>query len=247
MAFMVTRPFGNQYNPPIVDSPVVLSWDPVTDIPGIIGYVVLVSAYLPTELGGTFNDRISNRYLEVTGTSVSTEIPTNWMGSWTVYAVKTFDKGGFFSPQAFASGDDTNQKFKVGAAAIKPTTPTNQKPGTTTSPGTKTATATVSFSWNSVSNATKYIVTIYEGSTTVQNISVTTNSYTTALPVNKTYRWNVAAGNSAGNSAATSDLYFNTPNVVGDAVTPPPVITDTSLVGRRKAEKALFLSNGIPK
>ena len=94
-----------------------------------------------------------------------------------------------------------------------PATPTSPTPGTTSSPGPVQASSTVTLSWGASTGATYYdlgVVDVATG-TFVVNTTTTSTSYTATLTAGKTYKWNVAAGNSAGESAFTTVLYFQTP------------------------------------
>ena len=112
----------------------------------------------------------------------------------------------------FDSGQD-GWVATTGFAAIKPATPTSPSPGTTSSPGPTQASTTVTLSWGASTGTTFYdlgVVDVATGSFVV-NTTTTSTSYTATLTAGKTYKWNVAAGDSAGESTFTTVLYFQTP------------------------------------
>jgi hypothetical protein len=106
---------------------------------------------------------------------------------------------------------------------VAPATPTSPSPGTTSSPGPTQSSSTVTLSWNASSGATYYEVGVRDIATNTLVVDTTTTSasYTASLTAGKAYRWNVAAGNTAGLSAYTTQLYFQTPATVPN----PPVLS----------------------
>jgi hypothetical protein len=73
----------------------------------------------------------------------------------------------------------------------------------------------VTLSWSASPGATSYGVAVRDvvTNTLVVDTTTTSTSYTaTNLEAGKTYRWNVAALSSAGSSAYTVPLYFQTPS-----------------------------------
>jgi len=103
--------------------------------------------------------------------------------------------------------------FQTPAAVVIPPTPTSPSPGTTSSPGPTMASSTVTFSWVGSSGATYYDLGVRDIATgnLVVNTTTTATSYTATLPAADQLKWNVAAGNSAGESAFTAVQYFQTP------------------------------------
>ena len=103
--------------------------------------------------------------------------------------------------------------FQTPAAVVIPPTPTSPSPGTTSSPGPTMASSTVTFSWVGSSGATYYDLGVRDIATgnLVVNTTTTATSYTATLPAADQLKWNVAAGNSAGESAFTTVQYFQTP------------------------------------
>src|SRR5205085_449099 len=105
--------------------------------------------------------------------------------------------------------------FTTPSATAIPPTPTNPSPGTTTSPGPTTASTTVTMSWSASSGATSYGIGVRDMTTNTLVVDTFTSStsYTASnLTAGRTYRWNVAATNSAGTSAYTTPVYFTTPS-----------------------------------
>ncbi len=100
----------------------------------------------------------------------------------------------------------------------KPNPPTSLSPGSTSAPGPIISTLTPTLSWQSVSNADYYnlSVSIYPyGSSNIifYNQQVYGNSITIPsgkLEEGQKYRWNIRAYNSAGYSDYSSDYYFQT-------------------------------------
>jgi len=103
--------------------------------------------------------------------------------------------------------------FQTPSDVAIPSKPTGTDPGTTSSPGPTLSSRTVTLDWGSVSGATYYEVGVTDMATEdlVVDDQTSSSSYTTTLDAGKTYRWNVAAGNSAGLSGYTERLYFQTP------------------------------------
>ncbi|MBP8966207.1 MAG: CHAP domain-containing protein, partial [Paludibacteraceae bacterium] len=103
-----------------------------------------------------------------------------------------------------------------------PATPTNLSPGSINSPGPTLTSTNVTLSWSASAGATYYDLGVRDMSTNTLVVDATTNSttYTVTLQAGKTYRWNVAAANSAGKSKFTDPLYFTIA-----ASTPTPTIT----------------------
>lgn len=105
-----------------------------------------------------------------------------------------------------------------------PAMPASPNPGSTSSPGPLQASASVTLSWGSSSSATSYSLGVRDMTTNQLVVDTTTSStsYTANLSPGKSYRWNVAACNSAGCSSYTTPLYFQTPSTI------PAMPTNTS-------------------
>ena len=103
--------------------------------------------------------------------------------------------------------------FQTPAAVVLPATPGNPAPGAASSPGPTLASNAVTLSWGAVSGATSYELGVRDvaSGNLVVNASTSATSYTATLTAGKQYRWNVAAANTAGLSAYTAVLYFQTP------------------------------------
>ena len=102
----------------------------------------------------------------------------------------------------------------INLQSVSPTTPTSPSPGTTSSPGPTQTSSTVTMSWGASTGATSYgigVVDIATGLLVVDAYPHST-SYTATLTPGKQYKWNVAAIDSAGSSAYTTRLYFQTPS-----------------------------------
>jgi uncharacterized protein YegP (UPF0339 family) len=150
-------------------------------------------------------------------TSYSAALASNGQFRWNVAACSS---GG-------CSSFTTDLYFQTPNAGVaRPATPTGTSPGTTSGPGTTQSSSTVTVSWNASSGATSYSIGVRDMTTNalVVNTTTTATSYTAALTSSGQFRWNVAACNSAGCSAFTTDLYFQTPS----SVTIPGSPTNTS-------------------
>ncbi|HEY5040662.1 MAG TPA: glycoside hydrolase domain-containing protein [Verrucomicrobiae bacterium] len=136
--------------------------------------------------------------------------------SYTWYDVN-FDTG--------VDGWVANSGSSIGLTVVTPATPSSPSPGTSSTPGPTEASSTVTLSWGSSTGATYYdlgVVDVASGSFVV-NTTTTSTSYTVTLTAGKTYKWNVAAADSAGDGTFTTVLYFQTPSV-----TVTPSITSVS-------------------
>jgi len=100
-------------------------------------------------------------------------------------------------------------------------------------------------SWGASAGATYYDLGVVDVSTGsfVVNTTTTSPSYTASLTAGKTYRWNVAAGNSAGLSTYTTVIYFQTPGTKPPTPTSPSPGT-TSSPGPVQASSTVTLSWG---
>ncbi len=127
-----------------------------------------------------------------------------------------------------------------GSSTSIPAMPASTSPGSTSSPGPLQASASVSLSWGSSSNATSYSLGVRDMSTNQLVVDTTTSgtSYTASLSPGRIYRWNVAACNSAGCSSYTTPLYFQTPSTIpamptntspGSLSSPGPVQSSTTV------------------
>lgn len=102
----------------------------------------------------------------------------------------------------------------IGLTVVTPATPSSPSPGTSSSPGPTQASSTVTLSWGATTGATYYdlgVVDVATGSFVV-NTTTTSTSYPVTLTAGKTYKWNVAAADSAGDGTFTTVLYFQTPS-----------------------------------
>ena len=122
--------------------------------------------------------------------------------------------------------------FTTPGGVTIPPTPTSPSPGSTSSPGPTTANSTVTLSWGASSGATYYDLGVRDvaSGTLVVNTLTTGTSYAATLTAGKIYKWNVAATNSAGESAFTTPLYFTTPGTAPapsiGSVVPNPITAD---------------------
>ena len=155
-----------------------------------------------------------------TATSYTAVLTAGKQYRWNVAAGNTAGESAFTTVLYFQTPTDV----------VIPATPTSPSPGTTSSPGPTTASNTVTFSWSAVTGATYYDVGVRDIATgnLIVNTTTTATSYTVALTAGKQYRWNVAAGNTAGESAFTTVLYFQTPGVF-----PAALVTGTQGLGLR--------------
>jgi fibronectin type 3 domain-containing protein len=103
--------------------------------------------------------------------------------------------------------------FQTPGGSSVPSKPTGTSPGSTSSPGPTMSSSTVTMSWNASSGATYYDFGVRDMTTNQLVVDTTTSNtfYTANLSPGRTYRWNVAACNSAGCSSFTTALYFKTP------------------------------------
>ncbi|MBX3740541.1 MAG: C39 family peptidase [Akkermansiaceae bacterium] len=100
---------------------------------------------------------------------------------------------------------------------VKAPTPGSPSPGNTSGPGPILPGTSVTLTWSSSSGASYYDLGLTDIATgnLVVDTTTTSTSRTVNLQPGKAYRWNVAAGNSAGLSSYTSLRYFQTPQTVG--------------------------------
>jgi len=109
------------------------------------------------------------------------------------------------------------------AAVPRPNPPRGTIPGTSSSPGAAVDGNRVTISWSSVAGATEYDFGIRDMTTNDFLVDTKTGatSYTARIEKGRIYRWNVRACNSAGCSAFTPSLYFQTASEnVGGRATP---------------------------
>jgi hypothetical protein len=121
-----------------------------------------------------------------------------------------------------------------------PLTPTGPSPGSSSSPGPALSSPAITLSWNASSGATYYDLGVRDMTTgnLVVNTTTAGTSYTVTLQAGRTYRWNVAAGNSAGESLFTTPLYFQ-------IITPPPVTPTSPSPGSISSPGALQSSSTV--
>jgi len=115
-----------------------------------------------------------------------------------------------------------------------PAAPTTTSPGSSSAPGLLTDTLTPTLQWTSVSGADYYAVAISKypyGSSNIIYNPQTVYGTSLAVPAGtleygQKYRWNMQAHNSAGWSAISNTLYFQTPS--SPIPTTPAAPTTTS-------------------
>ena len=155
--------------------------------------------------------------------------PQNWAGRFTPSSDGT---SATVSPVLIASGDlqGTYQwivSFSNGIQSVStlffvtygsspapiPAMPSAIGPGNVTSPGPLLGGTSVALSWSAVSGATSYSYGVRDMTSNTLVVDSTTagTSIGVNLTAGRTYRWNVAACNSAGCSSFTTPLYFRTP------------------------------------
>ncbi len=127
--------------------------------------------------------------------------------------------------------------------ATVPATPASPTPGSTSSPGPTTSSATVDLDWSNSSGATFYDLGVRDLSTNqlVVDTQVSSSAYTANLQPGRPYRWDVAACNSAGCSSPTADRYFQTPAAT-PATPANPAPGSTSSPGPTLASPVVQLS-----
>ena len=137
----------------------------------------------------------------VYGTSYTVTLQPNTPYRWNVAAWNTAGYSSFTAPRYFKTPPDP------------PPTPTNPRPGSTSSPGPTLGSKTVTLQWDSSPGATRYALGVRNMNTNLLEVDtwVYGTSYTVTLQPNTPYRWNVAAWNDAGYSPFTARLYFQTP------------------------------------
>lgn len=180
-----------------------------------------------------------------TGSFVVNTTTTSSSYTATLTAGKTYRWNVAAADSAGLSTYTTVIYFQTPAAVTIPATPTSPSPGTTSSPGPTQASSTVTLSWGASAGATYYdlgVVDVATGSFVV-NTTTTSASYTASLTAGKTYRWNVAAGNTAGLSTYTTVIYFQTPGTIPPTPTSPSPGT-TSSPGPVQASSTVTLSWG---
>jgi len=165
------------------------------------------------------------------GTIVASGYPTATSFTATLTAGKAYRWNVAAGNTAGESSFTTPLYFQTPAAVTVPAMPTGASPGTTSSPGPTQPGSTVTVSWSASSGATYYDVGVRDiaSGTLVASGYPTATSFTATLTAGKAYRWNVAAGNTAGESSFTTPLYFQTPAVALNppAITSPGTGTDT--------------------
>jgi hypothetical protein len=161
-----------------------------------------------------------------TSTSYTTNLAAGGSYRWNVAAMNTAGESQF----------TTALYFQIPAAITIPVTPSNPLPGSTTSPGPVQSGVSVTLSWSASSGATSYDIGVRDLATNnlVVNTTTTSTSYTASLSAGGSYKWNVAAMNTAGESQFTTALYFQTPAATavapsiaspGDTTSPGPVLS----------------------
>jgi Fn3 associated len=158
----------------------------------------------------------------ISGSATSFTIPTGNLDYATHYRwnMVSIDASGN------QSGNSNTLFFTTPGGVTIPPTPTNPSPGTPTSPGTTTST-TLTMSWDASPGATSYGIGVRDMATNALVVDTFTASasYTASnLTAGRTYRWDVAAFNSAGHSSYTTALYFTVAG--GDTI--PAMPADTS-------------------
>ncbi len=110
----------------------------------------------------------------------------------------------------------TSTRPATSSAVSSPGVPRNSSPGASSSPGATVSGSRVTISWSSVSGATEYDLGIRDIETNQLLVDTKTaaTSYTARIEKGRVYRWNVRACNSAGCSAFTTPLYFQTESAV---------------------------------
>jgi hypothetical protein len=92
-------------------------------------------------------------------------------------------------------------------------TPTGMTPGLASLPGQALSSATVSLAWNAVAGATYYAIELFDeasGASIYRSNRNTTDPFSRVMDPGKTYRWTIAACDTAGCSEVTP-RYFETP------------------------------------
>jgi hypothetical protein len=188
-----------------------------------------------TSYGIGVRDMVTNSLVVDTTTASTSHTASGLVAGrtyrWNVAAINSSGTSSYTTPLYFTT---------PGGIAIPPK-PTNPFPGLTSSPGTTTASTTVTLSWNASSGATSYGLGVRDMVTNtlvVDTFTTSTSFSTTNLVAGRTYKWNVAAISSAGTSAYTTPLYFTTPGATpttpgnrspGSPASPGPTTPSTTV------------------
>ncbi len=115
----------------------------------------------------------------------------------------------------------------------RPSVPRSASPGSSSSPGDVINGSRVTISWSPVPGATEYDFGIRDMTSNqlLVDAQAGINSYTARVEKGRVYRWNVRACNSAGCSAFTTPLYFQTEGSVASSGNAQSVISPISLPG----------------
>jgi GH25 family lysozyme M1 (1,4-beta-N-acetylmuramidase)/uncharacterized protein YegP (UPF0339 family) len=217
----------------------------LTSSPGPMQASATVTLSWNASSGATYYD-VGVRDL-TSGTIVASGYPTTTSFTTTLTAGRTYRWNVAAGNSAGESTFTTPLYFQTPISATIPATPTSPGPGTTSSPGPVQASTTVALSWDASAGATYYDLGVRDIASGNLVVSTTTTvpNYTTTLTAGKTYRWNVAAGNSAGESTFTTPLYFQTPASITVPATPTsPSPGTTSSPGPMQANTTVVLSWG---
>src|ERR1022692_3845513 len=171
-------------------------------------------------------------------TSYTANLTAGKVYRWNVAAGNSAGQSSFTTPALY---------FQTPSAVTIPASPTGLSPGSSSNPGPTQSGSSVTLSWNASTGATSYEVAVGDVATGSFVVDTTTSStsYTANLTAGKVSRWNVAAGNSAGQSSFTTPaLYFQTPSAVtipasptglspGSSSNPGPTQSGSSVTDRK--------------
>ena len=190
--------------PTLGSSAVTVSWNASSGATSYIGGIMDLAAGI---------DVVT---ISTSGTSIPATLSPGKHYLWYVYACNG----------SGCSNSSALYHFQTPAATgTAPAVPTGTAPGSITSPGPTTSSTTVALSWSAVSGATSYSLGVRDVATgaLVVDTTVSGTAHTASLNAGRQYRWDVRACNSAGCSAFSTDLYFQTP------ASPTPLAIPTNL------------------
>lgn len=146
----------------------------------------------------------------VRGASFTAALQPGRRYRWNVAACDGATCSRFSTPLYFTTPTQTTTPPPPPTTSL-PSTPRGANPGSGSSPGPTQSGSAVQLDWDNVSGAAEYDLGVRDMTTNqlIVDRRVTSSSYSLSnLAAGRTYRWNVAACNSAGCSSFTSALYF---------------------------------------
>ncbi len=211
--------------PVLTTSTPTLSWTAVT---GVTGYQI-----------NLYDTTLGKLATYTTGASVTSYTVAS--GALTAGDVYVWNVRGL---NGSVSGPESNYLYFQAPAAVPTPTlaaPIATSPGSTASPGPILTTSAPTFSWNAVTGATGYMVSVYDltlGKLTTYTTGASVTSYTVAsgaLTGGDSFVWNVRALSGTVSGPTSIYLYFQLPAPVklaapvavgpGSSASPGPILT----------------------